>query len=104
VTTPPLPAKNRPSSSGPEMQGVTPTICVGVPRFCPFSRSLFTQPLNPTDTCVEQTAGVRPGLLRRVDSGQAKARGGGKMDLTVLTGSLELWLLAGRPPTKRVWG
>ena len=52
---PPLPAKNRPFSRGPEKQGVAPTTRVGAPRSCPSNLSLFTQPLNPERlmaTCV----------------------------------------------------
>lgn len=83
------------------MQGVTPAIRVGAPRGLPCSLSLFTQPLNPTVTYREQTGqGSGPRAAERGEE-WVGSEGWGKM---VLTGSLELWLLAGRPPTKRVWG
>lgn len=54
VMAPPLPVKNRPLSTGPDKQGVTPTTRVGALRGCPSSSSPFTQPLNQellTATC-----------------------------------------------------
>lgn len=64
VTTPSLPGKNRPSSRGPETQGVTPTIRVGVLSGRLSSCNFFIQPLNPTDTCKEQMDNIRLRLLR----------------------------------------
>lgn len=66
VMAPPLPAKNRPFSTGPDKQGVTPMTRVGALRGCPSSSSLFTQPLNQellTATCGEDAgSGLRAAL------------------------------------------
>lgn len=54
VMTPPLSAKNRPFSRGPDKQGVTPTTRVGALRGRPSNLRFFTQPLNHellTATC-----------------------------------------------------
>lgn len=76
VTTPPLPAKNRPFSRGPEKQGVTPTICVGAPRGCPSNFSPFTQPLNlelMMATCGDADGGTWAQVLGAEESGQLPA-------------------------------
>ena len=64
MIAPLLPVKNRPFSTGPEKQGVTPTIRVGAPRSRPSSLSLFTQPLNPgllMATCGNTESGLGSG-------------------------------------------
>lgn len=102
VMTPPLPAKKRPFCRGPEKQGVTPTIRVGAPRSCPSNLSLFTQPLNPELPAACGGRGVGGGQVP--GDWEASSWAGAAGREVVLTGSLGLRPLAGRPPTKRVKG
>lgn len=102
VMTPPLPAKKRPFCRGPEKQGVTPTIRVGAPRSCPSNLSLFTQPLNPELPAACGGRGVGGGQVPGYWEASSWAGAAGRE--VVLTGSLGLRPLAGRPPTKRVKG
>lgn len=112
VTTPPLSAKNRPFSRGPEKHGVTPTTRVGGPRGRPSSLSLLTQPLKPlTATCGAQTGwcGEGPGapggeFSWGVGWGARWFSGVWGGTEVLLTEGLGLKPLAGRPPTKRVRG